>query len=292
MELNHTPFCIAETRQLDCQFGPRYYKERQRKGSRLLVQGSRKTGCHAHITIKKCIYYPDYQIEPGSKNTRTYREGKLSDLKAAIQKGNTVATKTAYFVSLPTVEAHNGVSEEVATKIAELVGEGITDIHEVGKFLRHYVMHDLFKDSPPDPNDRAYFPIASDLRNHIYMAKKALQLSCLNQDNLRLKIEQWESTDPDSIHYFRPYLLKSDICASPSLPDEPAESAKQMSNDDTPPTDDSNCYEQNILWIHQSKWQQHLLERYGNTISLIDATYKTTKYDLALFFICVKTKLM
>ena len=25
------------------------------------------------------------------------------------------------------------------------------------------------------------------------------------------------------------------------------------------------------------------------TISLIDATYKTTKYDLALFFICVKT---
>ena len=31
------------------------------------------------------------------------------------------------------------------------------------------------------------------------------------------------------------------------------------------------------------------LPRYVNTISLIDATYKTTKYDLALFFICVKT---
>lgn len=44
-----------------------------------------------------------------------------------------------------------------------------------------------------------------------------------------------------------------------------------------------------MLWIHQSKWQQELLARYGNTISLIDATYKTTKYDLALFFICVKT---
>ena len=28
---------------------------------------------------------------------------------------------------------------------------------------------------------------------------------------------------------------------------------------------------------------------YQPTISLIDATYKTTKYDLALFFICVKT---
>ena len=34
---------------------------------------------------------------------------------------------------------------------------------------------------------------------------------------------------------------------------------------------------------------QEVLARYGNTISLIDATYKTTKYDLALVFICVKT---
>ena len=29
--------------------------------------------------------------------------------------------------------------------------------------------------------------------------------------------------------------------------------------------------------------------KYGNTITLIDATYKTTKYDLALFFLCVRT---
>ena len=29
--------------------------------------------------------------------------------------------------------------------------------------------------------------------------------------------------------------------------------------------------------------------KYGNTISLIDATYKTTRYDLPLFFICVRT---
>ena len=33
-----------------------------------------------------------------------------------------------------------------------------------------------------------------------------------------------------------------------------------------------------------------LLARYGNNISTIDATYQTTKYDLALFFVCVWTK--
>lgn len=32
-----------------------------------------------------------------------------------------------------------------------------------------------------------------------------------------------------------------------------------------------------------------MLVKYGNTITLIDATYKTTKYDLALFFVCVPT---
>ena len=52
---------------------------------------------------------------------------------------------------------------------------------------------------------------------------------------------------------------------------------------------DTDQNEQNLLWIHQSKWQQQLLARYGNTISSIDATYKTTKYDLAVFFVCVKT---
>ena len=31
------------------------------------------------------------------------------------------------------------------------------------------------------------------------------------------------------------------------------------------------------------------MRKYGNDICLIDATYKTTRYDIALFFICVKT---
>ena len=35
------------------------------------------------------------------------------------------------------------------------------------------------------------------------------------------------------------------------------------------------------------KWQAELLVTYGNTITLIDATYTTTKYDLALFLLCV-----
>ena len=31
------------------------------------------------------------------------------------------------------------------------------------------------------------------------------------------------------------------------------------------------------------------MQRYANNVTLLDATYKTTKYDLSLFFVCVKT---
>ena len=44
-----------------------------------------------------------------------------------------------------------------------------------------------------------------------------------------------------------------------------------------------------FLFVAQEKWQQDLLLRYGNAIFLLDATYKTTKYSLPLFFVCVKT---
>ena len=48
---------------------------------------------------------------------------------------------------------------------------------------------------------------------------------------------------------------------------------------------------QTLLWVHQTDWQKELLVKYGNTITLIDATYNTTKYDLALFFLCVRTNI-
>lgn len=44
-----------------------------------------------------------------------------------------------------------------------------------------------------------------------------------------------------------------------------------------------------VIFIHQSKWQQEMLLTYGADICLIDATYKTTIYDMPLFFLCVFT---
>ena len=42
-------------------------------------------------------------------------------------------------------------------------------------------------------------------------------------------------------------------------------------------------------WVHQTEWQRDILAKYGNTMTLMDATYKTTKYDVPLFFLTVRT---
>ena len=52
---------------------------------------------------------------------------------------------------------------------------------------------------------------------------------------------------------------------------------------------DQSQQTQKLLYVHQEQWQQRLMVKYGNEISLLDATYKTTNYALPFFFVCVKT---
>ena len=100
-------------------------------------------------------------------------------------------------MSLPTEEVHHPtrganvmaqrVNPHIAARISELFGEGMIDRYEVSKALKHYVTTVLCTSSNnPDPDDRAYYPT---IRDHIYKAKKALELSKLDQQTLQFKIE-------------------------------------------------------------------------------------------------------
>ena len=48
-------------------------------------------------------------------------------------------------------------------------------------------------------------------------------------------------------------------------------------------------HETRMLFVHQTKFQKRMLKGYGNSIYLLNATYKTTKYSLPLLFVVVKT---
>ena len=152
------------------------------------------------------------------------------------------------------------IHPKLIEQIYELVGEGTTEVQEVKRALKHYVQHSLCADVKPDLTDRAYYPTSTDVHNHIYLAQCACQLSKLDQENLQLKVQKWKRDSPNSKFYFRPYK----------------ESTKDSKIDTVDPT---------LLYIHQEPWQQELMVKYGNTISLMDATYN----ELALFFVAVKT---
>ena len=63
VELENTPFIVTEHRKLDCQFGAHYYREKKSKGSlKMHLQGSRKKGCAAHMSIKYIDLFPDYAV--------------------------------------------------------------------------------------------------------------------------------------------------------------------------------------------------------------------------------------
>lgn len=53
------------------------------------------------------------------------------------------------------------------------------------------------------------------------------------------------------------------------------------------PLDDTQS--NNLLLVHQTADQKRLMARYGNDTCLLDATYKTSKYALPLFFVVVLT---
>ena len=44
-----------------------------------------------------------------------------------------------------------------------------------------------------------------------------------------------------------------------------------------------------LLLVYQSEWQAKMMKRYGEEMLLLDATYRTTRYTLPLFFLAVPT---
>ena len=148
------------------------------------------------------------------------------------------------------------------------VFEGVTDIREVKRALKHHVTHVLCPDFKPDLTDHSYYPTSTDIRNHICKVQHACQLYL----KPTLKDGAMEKKNPKSLFHFCPY-----------------KEVELTKIDDNETSQDESLSSQTLLYVRQEPWQQDLLQRYGNTISLIYATYKTTKYELALFFVVVKT---
>jgi hypothetical protein len=107
--------------------------------------------------------------------------------------------------------------------------------------------------------------------NLIYRTRIAQMHSHVDQENLLAKIEKWQTEQSDDKFLFRPY-----VDVNSSFSEESDEIVM------------SSAGKEGLLIVHQTTWQQRLLCKYGS-VCLLDATYKTTRYAVPLFFLCVHT---
>ena len=112
------------------------------------------------------------------------------------------------------------------------------------------------------------------------------RFSKIDQEDLQEKVKLWREISPEDYFEFQSYVTYNE------------EGEERNGDDDDSSRSDGEEDDEDIilktqtkglLFAHQMKDQRRLLERYGNEISMLDATYKTTKYSLPIFFVVVKT---
>ena len=154
-------------------------------------------------------------------------------------------------------------------------------VQEMKRHLSMYVKNDMFGgiNLPPKTNKR-YYPRIRAIRNHIFFERKKLKKSLIDQEALLEKVDEWKRENPTNSIYFRPK------CSSST-----GDKTDENSECETNVKRKSKSSQNSLLFVYQEPWQKRLLLRYGNELVLLDATYRTTRYALALFFLVVKTNI-
>jgi hypothetical protein len=138
-----------------------------------------------------------------------------------------------------------------------------------------------------------------DIRNHMYLATVENCFSKFDQENVSAKTEKWEKENPEDKLFYRPYqdgaiTLATAVTSDESKEIDVIESQEEIDIETQEETDVETQkinleLEKSLLFVHQTAWQRRLLAKYGNDLCLLDATYKTTRFAVPLFFLVVKT---
>nr|XP_022298783.1 uncharacterized protein LOC111107733 [Crassostrea virginica] len=272
----------------ECHHGPdkqRRAKERRkqkptpgdhnysRKGkSRKKIQDSKKQSCPAMIRIRAIMKFPDFKID--SYNNKFLKRQISRKLKQAFANRDPIKKSMVYLLSYPSANDHKNhltgefagftqrVDPKLVTRIKELVAEGVRNVSEMKRHLLISVKNDICPDQDIPKTNRRFFPLDKDIKNHMDIAINSLRFSKDDQLNLETLVESWQESNSEDSFFLRTSYDTTSQGDSPS---------------------------QDFLFVHQTAWQRRLLDLYGRDICIMDATYKTSKYALPLFFICVQT---
>ncbi|XP_040280115.1 uncharacterized protein LOC120995157 isoform X2 [Bufo bufo] len=238
--------------------------------TRKLYQITKKMDCPAKIYVYHLLTFPDFQI---NKNTEWLKRSASTKLKNYIQKEDAKGINI-YMVLFPKLSDHTNhitsgevahlrekIDPRVRNKIQEFYRTGIRKKSELKRLVEHFVKKDLFLNvEVPEDTRRRYYPTIKDIANIISRSRHDGHSSLFDQGKLLQLIEEWQHENPSYSMFSRPHTVSEEPKA-----------------------------EQNFLFCYQSEWQKKILVQYGNEMTLLDATYRTTRYALPLYFLCVRT---
>ena len=173
----------------------------------------------------------------------------------------------------------------------ELSHQGVQKVSEMRRHLEAFVKSDLQVGGQVlDKMRRGFFPTNKDIYNHMYRAQVAHRFSALDQQNLDALIVQWKRDSPSDAFFYRPHSSSNSDDNTENNNDHSRINAQEdIPPDEVPDPTPSASEDQTLLFCHQTVEQRELLKKYGDQMCLMDATYRTTKYALPLYFLCVRT---
>ncbi|KAI8501875.1 hypothetical protein Bbelb_202870 [Branchiostoma belcheri] len=272
------PFQLVGTKTYDCHQGPdRAIRQKERYRAqkdtqalqdhvflqrRQMIQPSKKRDCPVKLQVVQVLKFPGFKI---TDNTKSKKREASKALKAEIAANpGTVESQVQFHTVFPSLEEHKnhpvvgpvaelreGIDPRVEQLIVNLTLAGARKLSEIRRHLVMYVEQDLFRDETPPPQTRRrYHPTDQDIRNIMTKAKESMRESNNDQANVQILASRWEA---DSSLKFRPSTETTQL-----------------------------------LFCYQTGWQKRLMHIYGQQMCLLDATYRTCRYSVPLFFLCVR----
>ncbi|XP_065648764.1 uncharacterized protein LOC136078033 isoform X2 [Hydra vulgaris] len=221
------------------------------------------------------------------------RKVKSKELRHALSLANKEINQIRKFcIVLPDILSHSGhiiakdsgisqsIDPELVTAIDLYVKEGVLSTKEMKRLLNIQVKNNFNKTGSvlPEISNKRFFPRNSTIHNHIAISRRKLCQSLIDQESLQLKINEWREADPAVHIYFRP---KGHSTEDINIESDYEDNTVRL----------TGTKETSLLFVYQNAWQKRLLAKYGNELVLLDATYRTTRYALPLFFFVVKTNI-
>ena len=116
-------------------------------------------------------------------------------------------------------------------------------------------------------------------------SRRRLCHSLIDQECLQHEIEEWKKGSCSTNIYFQPKGIVGSTDVNSAIEndldsDDEKDDIRMEKRESTSP-----------LFVYQTDWQKRLFARYGNELVLLDATYRTTRYAVPLFFLVVKTNI-